>query len=219
MIQNVIPNTDITVSPPVGTVFVMDTEHVIELAETWCHMWNEDSALAYQLMTDDCVQWFASAPDLDSVVGPAQQEVFVTEARARLGNVFVPRLYVIDDGMFAYLWDVTSADGTVLTGIDVNVLQGGKIRENWTFPGPHRTVPDPSPGKALDRNELTKLGTEWAAANGYAIHREMIIDAPAGRIALLRTTSGGIGGVDLLTVRDRGIEPIWSITGARGFRY
>lgn len=38
----------------------MDIGEISELATAWCRMWNEDSALAHELMTDDCVQWFAA---------------------------------------------------------------------------------------------------------------------------------------------------------------
>jgi hypothetical protein len=207
------------VSPRVGTVSGMENEEVTELATTWCRMWNEDSSLAHELMTDDCVQWFANGPDLDSVVGPAQQEVFVTAARAQTGNVFVPRLFVADGDTFAYLWDVTSRDGTVKTGIDVNVLQGERVAENWTLGGPHRDAPLPPPGDVLDRDALATSASDWAKAMDYIVHRRLIIDVQNSRIALLRTTSDGVGGVDLLAVRDGDVEPIWSITGNRPFRY
>ncbi|WP_422746998.1 hypothetical protein ACN27E_04850 [Mycobacterium sp. WMMD1722] len=197
----------------------MNTAEITELAATWCRMWNQDSALAHQLMTDDCVQWFADGPDLDSVVGPAQQEAFVTAARARLGNIFVPRLYVIDGDTFAYLWDVRSADATVMTGIDVNVQHGRRIKENWTFAGPHRDEPDPPPGDLLERDVLAAEASKWAQAKGYAVHRQLIVDVASGRVAMLRTTSAGIGGVDILTVRDGVVDPIWSVTGTRAFRY
>lgn len=197
----------------------MDTAEINELATTWCRMWNEDPALAHALMTDDCVQWFANAPDLDSVVGPTQQEAFVTAARAQLGNIFVPRLHVVDGTRFAYLWDVTFRDGRVMTGIDVNVLQGRRIRENWTFMGPRRDAPDPPLGDVLDRDTLAALASNWAETLDYAVHRELIIDVQRGRIALLRNMSDGIGGVDLLAVRNGEVEPIWSVTGTRAFRY
>jgi hypothetical protein len=197
----------------------MNTPDIIELTEAWARMWNEDSSLAHDLMTDDCVQWWGSGPDLDSVVGPVQQETFVTAARAKTGNVFVPRLYVIDADIYAYLWDVTSREGTVMSGVDVNVLQGNRIRENWTFVGPHRDAPDPAPGDALDRDTMTKLAHTWAEKLGYTVHRQLVVDEGSGRIALLRTMSDGVAGVDLLTVRDGEVEPIWSVTAVRGFRY
>lgn len=197
----------------------MSTQDIIDLTEAWARMWNEDSSLAHQLMTDDCVQWWGSGPDLDSVVGPVQQESFVTAAREKTGNVFVPRLYVIDGHTYAYLWDVTSREGTVMSGVDVNVLQGNRIRENWTFVGPHRDAPDPAPGDALDRDTMAKLAHTWAEELGYTVHRQLVVDERSGRIALLRTMSDGVAGVDLLTVRDGEVEAIWSVTAARGFRY
>lgn len=52
-----------------------------------------------------------------------------------------------------------------------------------------------------------------------AAPRQPILDADNGRIALLRTMSDGVGGADLLTVRNGDVEPIWSLTGTRAFRY
>ena len=148
----------------------MKTPDIIELTEAWARMWNEDSSLAHDLMTDDCVQWWGSGPDLDTVVGPVQQETFVTAAREKTGNVFVPRLYVIDGDTYAYLWDVTSREGTVMSGIDVNVLQGNRIQENWTFVGPHRDAPDPAPGDTLDRDTTAELAHTWAEKLLSLIH-------------------------------------------------
>jgi hypothetical protein len=51
----------------------------------------------------------------------------------------------------------------------------------------------------------------------YAVHRRLIVDVHSGRVALLRKTFDGIGGVDLLAVRNGEVEPIWSVTGP--FRY
>ncbi len=198
----------------------MDSREITELATTWCRMWNEDPALAHELMSDDCVQWFAGGDDLDSVVGPTQQEAFVAALQSQRTNIFVPRVFVIEGDTFAYLWDVTfPADGTVMSGIDVNVLQDKRIRQNWTFMGPHRDASDPQPGDALDRDALATVASNWAETMGYAVHRQPILDVNNGRIALLRTTSDGVGGVDLLTVRNGDVEPIWSLTGTRAFRY
>lgn len=217
--MNVTPNTDTTLSPRLGTVIVMDIDGITELTTTWCRMWNEDAALAHQLMTDDCVQWWSGGPDLDAVVGPAAQEAFVRTAQTQIGNVFRPRLYVADDDMFAYLWDATSPDGTVVTGIDVNVLSHDRVRENWTFVGPHRDAQDQPLGDVHDRNTLATAASRWAVTMGHSAHRRLIVDARSGRIAMLRTTSDGVGGVDLLAVRDGTVEPIWSVTGKRAFRY
>ncbi|WP_329274618.1 hypothetical protein [Streptomyces sp. NBC_00691] len=116
---------------------------------TWCRMWNEDPSLAYGLMSDDCVQWSDHGASLDTVVGPEEQERFVTAYRARHVNIFSPRVLADAGDRFAYLWDVRKADGQVLTGIDVNVLEDGRIRENWTFVAERRCErPDPEPGGA-----------------------------------------------------------------------
>ncbi|MFC9337343.1 hypothetical protein ACFT0G_29000 [Streptomyces sp. NPDC057020] len=100
---------------------------------TWCRTWNEDPSLAHDLMSDDCVQWSDRVADLDSVVGPDDQERFVTAYRARHVNIFSPRVLVDAGDRFAYLWDVEKADGRTLTGIDVSILTDDRIQEDWTF--------------------------------------------------------------------------------------
>lgn len=123
----------------------------------WCRMWSADPALAHQLMTDDCVQWSGQTAGLDAVVGPKQQEEFVVAYRAQHINVFSPRVLADADDSFAYLWDVRAPDGTVRTGLDVNILAGDRARENWTFvaqrhhdrPDPTTTAPDPAATREL----------------------------------------------------------------------
>jgi hypothetical protein len=113
---------------------------------TWCRMWDEDPSLAHDLMSDGCVQWSAQREGLDSVVGPTEQEKFVTDYRARHVNVFSPRVLADAGDRFAYLWDVRTPEGQVMTGLDVNVLRGDRVHENWTFVGQrHCDWPDPAP--------------------------------------------------------------------------
>ena len=190
-----------------------------DLANAWCRMWTAQPALATDLMTEDCVQWSADTPVLDDVVGPQQQERFITEHRARHVTVFDRRLVVADGDMFAYLWDVTFPDGTMRTGIDVNVVRGGLIGENWTFMGQaYRPEPDPAPGDHVDGDELRGRAGDWAGVRGSQVHRRPIVDPATGHMVLLRT-SGGVGAVDLLTLRAGTLEADWSISGSRAFRY
>ncbi len=140
---------------------VMDNE---KRMITWCRMWNDDPSLAYELMSDDCVQWSGRTAGLDAVVGPQEQERFVTAYRARTANVFSPRVLVDAGDRFAYLWDVRKADGQVLTGIDVNILEGDRVRENWTFVAErHCGQPDPGPEAAegTDVAMLEDLCHRW----------------------------------------------------------
>jgi hypothetical protein len=143
-------------------LFVMDNEKRMIL---WCRMWNEDPALAHDLMSDDCVQWSDRGAGLDAVVGPEEQERFVAGYRERHVNVFSPRVLVDAGDRFAYLWDVKKADGQVLTGIDVNILKDDRIRENWTFVADrHCEQPDPGPeaaGRALDPGRIEELCRCW----------------------------------------------------------
>jgi hypothetical protein len=202
-----------------STTETSTTDTFIGLADAWARMWTAQPALAVDLMTDDCVQWSADAPVLDEVVGPQQQERFIIAHRAKHVTVFDRRLLVADGDAFAYLWDVTFPDGSMKTGIDVNVVRDGLISENWTFMGEaYREEPDPAPGDSADRDELRGRAEEWANIRGFQLHRRQVVDAAAGRIVLMRT-SGGVGGVDLLTLRDGTLETSWSITGVRAFRY
>ncbi len=187
-------------------------------------MWSEDPRLAYDLLADGCRQWSGSTTALDSIVGPAQQEQFVTGYRAQHINVFAPRSVVSDREMFGYLWDVTLPDGRVKTGIDVNVLQDSKIRENWTFVADGRkNGPDPDPGDRMSYRSMLPLVIDWAGERGYAVHRRPVLDPANGRAVVLRSSTAQddaqVGGIDLLTIRDGLIEPIWSITGSRPFDY
>jgi ketosteroid isomerase-like protein len=158
----VILNTDGTVSRGGGSVGLMRNNE--ERMSTWCRMWNEDAALAHELMTDGCVQWSGQTAGLDTVIGPQQQEQFIARYRAQHINVFVPRVLVDGGGRFGYLWDVTLPDGTVLTGADVNILRANKIDENWTFVGErHCDHPDPDPGaqQRTDATAVEELCQRW----------------------------------------------------------
>jgi hypothetical protein len=268
------PNTDRTVSPPAGSVEAMDntcdnnTSDNNDVRMTvWCRMWSEDPALAHELMTDTCVQWSGQTAGLDAVTGPSEQERFVTSYRAQHVNVFAPRALVDAGRQFAYLWDVTRPDGSILTGADVNVLRGDRIDQNWTFVSDrHDDRPDPAPQPASEAT-LHDLARRWiapaegehaanivsadfdvfatglepdggrgpaalsrylgwrragAGSTAVTLHREPVVDAGRGRIALLRTDRAGAdasGGVDVLAVQDGRIAKAWSLSGTRPFRY
>jgi hypothetical protein len=131
------------------------------LMTTWCRMWNEDPALAHEVMTDHCRQWSAQTPGLDTVVGPEEQETFATTYRAQHVNLFRPRLLADGEDQFAYLWDVTLPDGTVWTGADANIVQDGRVDLNWTFVcQQHDDGPDVG-AELTDATTLDRLCREW----------------------------------------------------------
>lgn len=171
---NVTPNTDRTVSRTAGTV--ADMENNEERMRQWCRMWNEDPALAHELMSPTCVQWSGQTPGLDSVVGPAEQVRFLEGYRGKHINIFRPRVLADGGDHFAYLWDVDKADGRKLTGFDVNILHGGGIAENWTFVGSGAT---PRPTRR------TPPATTWTKSSTAGSG-----GAPASR----RTSSPGTSG-------------------------
>ncbi|WP_328940365.1 nuclear transport factor 2 family protein [Streptomyces sp. NBC_00250] len=160
---------------------------------TWCRMWNEDPSLAYDLMSDDCVQWSNHVDSLDSVVGPDEQERFVAGYRARHVNIFSPRVLVDAGDRFAYLWDVRKADGQVLTGIDVNILKDDRIRENWTFVAERlceQSDPEPQAAGRSDAATIEDLCHRWVQLrNGRA---ELATDVVTGDFTLF--SGAGPGG-------------------------
>jgi hypothetical protein len=126
------------------------------LMTTWLQMWNENPALAHDVMTDDCRQWSGQAVGLDTVVGPDDQVRFVTGYRAQHVNVFRPRVFVDAGDQMAYLWDVTLPDGTVWTGADANLVRDGRVSRNWTFvSNAHCDGPDPGPASAQPTHATT----------------------------------------------------------------
>jgi hypothetical protein len=238
----VTPNTDRTVSRSTGSVVHMENNE--ERMRQWCRMWNEDPALAHELMSPACVQWSGQTPGLDSVVGPAEQVRFLEGYRARHVNTFRPRVLADGGDHFAYLWDVDKAGGQKVTGFDVNILHDGRIAENWTFVGEWRdTAPDPAYTGGDDLDKVLDGWLRWragdpvdvvAAGFGYfsgaagplarpepavlTPHREPILDPGRGTIAFLWTGPAG-GGADLLSVRDGRVARAWSLTATRSFRY
>lgn len=144
----------------------MDNE---AMADTWCRMWSEDPTLAHEVLAPDGRQWSGQTPALDDVVGPEQQVEFVTAYRAQHVNVFSPRVLADGGDRFAYLWDVRLPDGTVHTGLDVNVLRGGLVADNWTFVAPRRCEladPEVSGDASLDVRALTAFARRWTSVWG-----------------------------------------------------
>lgn len=138
-----------------------------ELMTTWCAMWSEDPALAHEVLAADGRQWSGQTPALDPVVGPEQQAGFVQAYRAAHVNVFTPRLLVDGGSSFAYLWDARLPDGTVRTGLDVDVVRDGLVADNWTFVAARACEladPDvPSGAGALDVAGLAAVAERWVA--------------------------------------------------------
>ena len=177
----------------------------------WCRMWSEDPSLAHELLSTDAVQWSSATPALDGVVGPTQAVDFMEAYRTQHVNVFRPRVLVDGGESFAYTWDVTRPDGVVRSGMDVNVLRGGRIALNWTFVGDRRTD--------WDAAEPTSTGSHDVLAEVVTRpHRTPTVDTARGRVAALRTVDG-VGSVELHVLRDGRTAHTWSFTGTRAFSY
>ncbi len=145
-----------------------------EIVTTWCRMWTEDPALAHQVLAADGRQWSGQTAALDAVVGPEQQVEFVSAYRAQHENVFTARVLADGGDRFAYLWDVRLPDGTVHTGLDVNVVRDGLVVENWTFVAPRRCVladPDEASDATLDVAGLGALAARWVEVWGGAVEQ------------------------------------------------
>lgn len=175
----------------------------------WCRMWNEDPSLAHELLTGDAVQWSSVTTALDGVVGPAQAVDFMQAYRAEHVNVFRPHVLVDAGEAFAYTWDVTRPDGTIRSGMDVNVLRDGRIAMNWTFVGGRRT--DWDAAEPAQRGSTEALGRLVTGP-----HRPPVVDGARGRVAGLRTVDGR-GTVELHVMRDGRPAHAWSFVGTRAF--
>lgn len=92
---------------------------------------------------------------------PDQQERFVTAYRAQQINLFRPRLLVDGGDRFAYLWEVTSPEGTVRTGADVNVLRGAPVKAN------RPRSPNGTPTRPIPTLQPTNRATQQTS-NSYA---------------------------------------------------
>lgn len=130
-------------------------------------MWSEDPGLAHEVLAADGRQWSGQTAALDTVVGPAEQVGFVQAYRAAPVNVFTRRLLVDGGSSFAYLWDVRLADGTIHTGLDVNVVRDGLVADNGTFVAARASeLPDPDAStgaRPLDAAGLGALAARWVA--------------------------------------------------------
>lgn len=242
-----------------------------KLPDTWCAMWNDDPALAHDLLTPDGRQWSGATGGLDDVVGPAAAQLFIERYRRERGTRFTARTLVVDEpDRISCTWDATLRDGTVRTGADMFVLRDGLVAENWTLIGAGRAAgPDAAGSGASSRTEIAALAAGWRSAwngttggladivtadaaiwlgadgadlrgpaeltahiarvraarpaIGCTPHRAAAVDVERQTVALTWTAAGaghdGVGGIDVLVLRDGRIAQVWSIVGDRPFRY
>jgi hypothetical protein len=136
----VIRNTHATVSRTATTLRVMteDRSTIAKLCELWTPMWNGDTALTHDIVTDDFRIWFGAAdgdPDRDALRGPDE---FAALIRRHLdknpGLTFaVHGEPVIDrDGNRATIvWRATLPD-RALGGIDSFEVADGRFARCWS---------------------------------------------------------------------------------------
>ena len=154
-------------------------------------------------------------------MGPAQTEGFISRYQVDVGNIFVPRTLVVGTDLVAYTWDLTRRDGSVVTGMDFNVLQHGKVVDNWTFAGPWRDARAAGPGTgSLTAESLSGLVRSEADRRSLRVHRQPAVDPVRQTAAFLWTTADNEpGGIDVLLVRDGTVADSWSLPAYRPFRY
>lgn len=136
-----------------------------KLPAAWCRTWNEEPALALDLVADDARMWNGHSDMFDGVVGPAAFVAAITGYHESQGTRFATRTLVVDGpDRLATTWDATLPDGTRLTGADVSVLRDGRIVANWMVPGGrHAPLPDVTGTGGASRDEIAGLCTAWTS--------------------------------------------------------
>jgi hypothetical protein len=134
-----------------------------KLPHTWCTMWNDDPALAHDLLTAEGRQWSSTTSSLDDVVGPAATQRFIERYRRERGTRFTPRTLVVDGpDRVSCTWDATLRGGTVRTGADMFVLRNGLVAQNWTLVGAERAPgPGPAGSGSCSRAQIAALAAGW----------------------------------------------------------
>ncbi|MGO9081283.1 MAG: hypothetical protein ACLQDY_19960 [Streptosporangiaceae bacterium] len=139
------------------------------LAQDWCRMWNDDPALAHQLVTAGFRMWLGRSTGGDQVRGPADLAAFVTAYRAEQGVRFTPLVVAAGDGgRLAYTWEAVFPDGATLGGIDVCTMHGGLVAENWSIAGERpNTLPGSAAGagsgrRAVRAERMRQLCADWS---------------------------------------------------------
>ncbi|GAA3354277.1 hypothetical protein [Saccharopolyspora gregorii] len=170
------------------------------LAQRWCHMWNARPESAHELLTPDARQWSGKSPGLDDLVGPEPAVGFIRRWAIDPGPRFAVRLLAADRGeRLAYTWDATLPDATVLSGMDVNVLVGGKVAENWTIAGDRRVPgPDPAPRPA-SADRLREIADGWVGPEPAGVLGPDVVLRSA--LAEVGDVEGGAAVRDLLSAR------------------
>lgn len=143
-----------------------------DIANTWCHMWNDDPSLVESVATDDIRVWFGGAGSPD-VVGAAALAGFVPRFRAERGVRFTPLTVATDGERLAYTWQARFPDGSDHGGIDFYTVRDGRVAENWSVltGRPHTLAPCRASGEA----DLAAVCEAWPRVwNGELDPRKLV---------------------------------------------
>jgi hypothetical protein len=116
------------------------TTSTADIATSWTRLWNGELDLAAGLLDPGFRIHFGAPVDpqvTDAVRGPAGMAAFVRDYRESRGDVRfrVEGPPVGERDRTAFLWSAAMPDGRQVSGIDVAVLAGGRIREVWSVTG------------------------------------------------------------------------------------
>lgn len=152
MMSPVMPggNTDRTVSRPPSTLNAMtdtqlDTDRaaLLHLATLWTPMWNGDTDLTHEIVTDDFRIWFGGAegdPVRDDLRGPDEFAALIRRhLTARPGLTFALHgdpIVDVESGRAAVVWTATLRDpDRTLGGIDAFAVENGRFARCWSVTG------------------------------------------------------------------------------------
>lgn len=138
-----VPEEPVTAPEPAGNA---DRAELDALCQAWSALWNGDTALAADVVTDNFRIWFGSrrfSAEGDAVTGPAAFAAFIRRFReGREGLTFAKHHVPVIDAAgrsAAFTWSATAPlpDGgqRTLGGIDVFQIAGRRFSRCWSLTG------------------------------------------------------------------------------------
>jgi hypothetical protein len=117
-----------------------ETAELERVAQAWSPMWNGETELTAELLTDDFRIWFAATRSAaDDLAGPAGLADYVTRFRAAWpGLTFGKHRELIVDSArqrVAFTWTGTVPPDRSVGGIDLFQFRAGRICQAWSWTG------------------------------------------------------------------------------------
>jgi hypothetical protein len=133
-----------------------------KLADAWRDMWNDQPALAHDLLTDDARLWSGKVDVFDPITGPAAFADYLAAYQRDRRIRFTTRAVVADRDRLATTWDAALPDGSVRSGADVHLLRDGRVARHWTITGDAAApATEPHGTGAATRAEIVALCDAW----------------------------------------------------------